>query len=237
MLMMKLFALSVMAAAPAPTVPKVSFAHPGVIERYCAAVSPAKPDPRVLKEIDDRIGEFSAAWAKDGPRLLQATEEIVARPFTFHETLATLHGCPDLPTMGLPLLINVVRFTRAYSVSAQAPSRVAVLGGEVSKQVLPMSEFVHDVWNEVTRRYVRSIRRNKPPAAMPLLQKYAGESIVTQRNLDQVALDQLVSERLGLRAQFEQREASVRASGAKDLIRAYDIVHAEGAQKFVDELR
>lgn len=78
----------------------------------------------MLAEIDACIGEFEAASAKDGPRPMAETAHL-GRSYQFHETLATLHGCPDLPTMGLPLPINVVRFTRAYLASSSPPSAVA----------------------------------------------------------------------------------------------------------------
>lgn len=233
--------LALASVSPAnPGVPAVTFAHPGVIELYCQQVSPAKPDPRVLAEIDARIGEFETAWAKDGPRLMAQTERVVGRPYQFQETLATLHGCPDLPTMGVPLLINVVRFTHAYVASSSTPSRVGVFGlrpPHGPRAERPMSEFVHDTWNEINRRYIRTIRRAAPGGTTPLLRKYAGESLITQRNLHVVAVDEVVSERLGLKTQFEQREALLKSRGAKDLARAYDIVQTEGAEKFVAELR
>jgi len=228
------------AAGRAPALPVVTFAHNGILELYCAQVSPAKPDPAVVAEIDARVDDFQAAWAKDGPRRMAQTVALAGRPYPFRDSLATLSGCPDFPTTTIPLVVNVVRFTRAYGASAAPAARTAIISSQAPsgpRTVRPMSDFVHDAWYALTMQYVRAIRRAAPEGTTPLLRKYAGESRITQRNLHVAALDELVSDRLGERAEFDRRVAELRSRNATDLVRAFDIVHQEGAEKFVAELR
>ena len=227
-------------AAGALATPSVSIVHSGLIERYCAEEAPTKPDPAVVAELDARLPEFQAAWAKDGPRLMAETTRLTGRPYGFAETEATLHGCPDISSMSAPLLINAVRFTRAWLVSPNPPPPPAGLGAtrvpEGPRAVRPMAEFVHDLWHEVTHRYVHDIIAGLPGHTTPLLRKYAQESQVTRSHLHLLALDKLMSKRLGMADAFEGQAAMFRSRGMQAYVRAFEIIEAEGAEKFVAEL-
>lgn len=229
-----------LAIAAGTGTPNVSIVHSGLIERYCSEASATKPDPAVVAEIDARVGDFEATWANDGPRLMAETVRLTGRPYDFSETQATLHGCPDIASMSEPLLLNVIRFTRAYLASPNPPPRPAGLGGvtppEGPRAVLPMAEFAHILWHEVTHRYVHDIVQRLPGHTTPLLTKYAQESQTTRSHLHLLALDQMIQKRLGREDVFDQQEGTMRARGMQAYVRAIEIVRAEGAEKFVAEL-
>ena len=232
-------ALAVVVVAQSPT-PAVEIVHSGLIERYCADAAAQKPSPAVMAEIDQRLGEFQTAWAKDGPTWLAENVRITGQPYRFHETEATLSACPDIASMSAPLLINVVRFTHAYAASTEPPPRPAGMGGVAPppgpRVALPFDDFAHTLWHEVTHRYVHDILQSRPGRTTPLLQKYAGESQVTRSHLHLFALDMLISARLGRKADFDRQEATLKARGIQGLARAIEIVRAEGPDKFVAEL-
>jgi hypothetical protein len=223
-----------------PATPNVEIVHSGLIERYCADAAPQKPNPAVMAEIDQRVAEFQAAWAKEGPTWLAENVRITGRPYQFHETEATLSACPDIASMSAPLLINVVRFTRAYAASTEPPPRPAGLGGAAPppgpRVSLSFGDFPHVLWHEVTHRYVHDIITSRPGRTTPLLQKYAGESQVTRSHLHLFALDMKISERLGRQADFDRQEEQVKQRGMRGYVRAIEIVRAEGPDKFIAEL-
>ena len=221
-------------------VPLVKIDHSTLIERYCDSASAAKPDPAVSAELDARLSEFQAAWDKEGPQLLAEDVRLTGQPFRFHETIAALSACPDLPSMSLPLTINAVRFTRAYLSSASAPPQPVGLGRvgppPGPRKVLPLSGFAAVLWHEVTHRFVHDIIFAKPGHTTPLLQKYKGESQITRSHLHLFALNQLIWRKLGREREFDAQEQSLRSRGIKAYVRALEIVRAEGAEKFVAEL-
>ena len=230
-------------ASPENTaIPRVSFVHSGLIEGYCSAVSDVKPNPAVLEEIDSRIGEFEAAWAKDGPRLMAGTVEIVGQPYRYRETLATLHGCPDLPSFSMPLLIAAARYTKAWANQPGPREAVAGIGGisiqgpRARREVSPMSSFTYTVWHEGAHRYVQDIVRLGSSQTTPLLRKYAGEPPVVRNHLHLLAIEKLLYTRLGRDLERQKRIAYYRESSANPYVRAYEIVDQEGADRFVAEL-
>ena len=240
--MLLLLLASVANAATVPAdieVPAVTIDHSSLIERYCAG-GPAKPDPAISAELDARLGEFRAAWAKDGPALLAENVRLTGQPFRFRETIAALSACPDFPSMSLPLTINAVRFTQAY-LSSPAPPPAPVGLGRVGpppgpRKVAPLSEFSTTLWHEVTHRYVHDIIFAKAGHTTPLLQKYAAESQITRSHLHLFALNQLIMRKLGRESEFDAQEQSLKSRGMQDYIRAIAIVRGEGAEKFVREL-
>jgi hypothetical protein len=232
------------AAGAAAPLPKVSFVHSGLIERYCSTVSPVKPDPAVLAELDARMGEFEAAWAQGGPALMAETVRLTGQPYRYAETLATLHACADMPSYSSPLLISAARYTRAWAASPEPREGVAglepgkVLQGPPKPRTLsPLSSFVYTVWHESGHRYVDDVLSRLPGGTTPLLQKYASEHPVTLSHLHLLALDKLIYARLGRSAEFEARHTFARETNAKPMLRVYEILDAEGAERFVAELR
>lgn len=240
--MLALLLAAAAATAPVPPVPEVSFNHSGLIERYCATSSADKPDDAVLAEIDARVDEFRQAWAASGPRLMAANVALTGRPYGFRETMATLHGCRDMPSYSAPLLIAVSAFTRAGAalpaVGVKGLERNGTgAGGAVAGTVAPMSGFTYLVWHESTHRYIGDILDRLPGATTPLLRKYAAEDGVTLSHVHLFALEKLVYRRLGLQREYEERVLRVKARAFRSAVRALEIVDSEGAEAFVEELR
>jgi hypothetical protein len=230
------------AVAAASPVPIITLTHPGLIERYCVALSPAKPDDAILAEIDGMMDRFRASWADHGPKLMAATVAVTGQPYRFRETIATLHGCRDMPSYSAPLLIAVAQFTQAGA--ALPASSVAGLernggrvGGAPAGVVAPLSDFNYLLWHESTHRYVNDIISRLSGKTTPLLLKYGAENGVVTAHLHLFAIERLVWTRLDLNREYEERNARVRARGFVSATRAIDIVEAEGAQRFVDELK
>jgi hypothetical protein len=84
---------------------------------------------------------------------------------------------------------------------------------------------------------VSDVLSRLPGGTTPLLQKYASESPVTLNHLHLIALDKLIYARLGRSAEYAQRVAFMRETNMKPLLRVYEILDAEGAERFVAELR
>jgi hypothetical protein len=240
LLLVILTAAQAATASGAIAVPAVKIDHSTLIERYCSGASPAKPDPAVSAELDARVSEFQAAWDKDGPALLAEDVRLTGQPFRFHETIAALSACPDLPSMSLPLTINAVRFTNAYLSSPSLPPQPVGLGRvgppPGPRKVIPLSGFAPVLWHEVTHRFVHDIISAKPGHTTPLLQKYSAENQITRSHLHLFALNQLIWRKLGRESEFDAQEQSLKSRGIQAYVRAIAIVRAEGAEKFVAEL-
>ena len=214
-------------AAEEAALPKVMLAHQGLMERYCAAVSPEKPDPAIVAEIGRRLPEFAAAWAAGGPALMRATVEVTGRPYQFAETLATLHGCPDLESISTPLLIAAARYVEAAKGDGA--------GGAIPPRML--GHFTYTLWHEMEHRHVGDILRALPSRTTPLLEKYAAENPVTLNHLHLFAVEQLVHRAMGREEDYHRRGQQYGARGNRPYARAYQIVTAEGAEPFVAELK
>lgn len=212
------------AAAADPELPDVVLAHQGLIERYCSAVSPTKADAVVVREVGRRLSEFSAAWRKGGPALMQATVAVTGRPYAFKDALATLHACPDMDSMSAPLLIDAGRYVR--QAEPEAPLAPRQLG-----------HFTYTLWHELEHRHVGDILRAMPGRTTPLLDKYASEQPVTLNHLHLFAIEQLVLRSLGREEDFHRRGGEYGSRGNIAYASAYRIVTEEGAEAFVDELK
>lgn len=228
------------AAAPLPT---ITFVHSGLIERYCATLSPDKPDPRVVDEIDAMLPAFRAAWAARGPQLMAAAVALTGQPYRFRETVATLHGCRDMPSYSAPFLLAAGQFTRTgaslppVATAGLQLDRGRVAAVPVSAGPPPLTGFAYLAWHESTHRYIGDILATLPGGTTPLLTKYAGEDAVVRAHLHLFALERLVYERLGLQADYAERTARLRQRNFASAVRAVDIVDQEGAAAFVAELR
>lgn len=217
-------------AAPGdPAVPRVEFAFPRLIERYCAEVSTTPPREAVLDEIARRLPELVAAWERDGPARLADNVRLTGHPFRFAETQAVLHGCEDLSSMSQPLLIFAARYTDAWA-AAPAP------GGAPRTRRGP-EEFVNAVWHEVTHRYIGAILAALPGGSTPIRERHSAESLYVRNHLHLFALEELIWTQAGRRAEFEARRSRILAQGDPQMARAYRLAMEEGAEPLVAELR
>jgi hypothetical protein len=217
--------------APAePPVPRVEFAFPRLIERYCSAVSPRPPAEEVMAEIARRLPELAAYWEREGPVLLEESRRVTGRPYHFAETQAVLHGCEDLTSMSQPLLIAAAPYTDAWERRPPGASgRPRVRRTD--------ADFAYAVWHELTHRYISRVIAGLPGATTPSRERHAGEDIVVRNHLHLFALEELVWRRLGRGEEFEARRVRILALGDPELTRAYGIVAEEGAEALVAELR
>lgn len=223
--------LLLLAAAQSPPpeapVPQVTFSHLGLIERYCERVSPNKPNRAVMAELGRRTQEFARIWSAAGPELMRASVAVTGRPWPFAETLATLHACPDLDAMSAPLLIDA----GYYLTGRPAPEAGAADPPLSADQA---ADFAYVVWHELEHRHVGGILATFPNRRTPLLERYAAEPPVTRFHLHLFAIEELVYRRLGRQEEFRRRREARRDPA---YVRAFQIVQAEGAERWVAELR
>lgn len=217
-----------LSAAGAQPVPDIGIIHLGVLEREgCGGAG--QPDPKVVTEVSTRLPEFRAAWAAMGPRLMAATAETSGQPYLFREAQAVLHACDNFGSVSSPLMIVAGRYTAAW---AALPGE----GGAARRQ-RPMAHFVNNLWHEATHRHIRETLERMPGGTTPLREKYAAEPPFVRNHIHLFALERLVWDRLGMKAEQDERVARVLEGGYPENRRAYEIVRTEGAEKLVAELR
>lgn len=219
---------AVTAASPADGLPRVAIAHQGLIERYCAAVAAEPPDPRVVAQVGARLDEFRAAWAERGPQLMAAAVAVTAQPYLFSESLATLHACPGMNSMSVPLLIDAGRYIEP---AAEGSGQGAPLPPR------RLAHFAYTLWHELEHRHVGDILRTLPGRSTPLLELHGGESQVTLNHLHLFAVEQLVFRSLGREDEFHARGREYSNRGNAPYARAYRLVIEIGAEALVDELK
>jgi hypothetical protein len=221
-----------------PAVPKITFTHSGLLEVYCGRVSPWKPDPAAMAELDRRLPEFTNIWEAEGPRLLAESARLTQMPYRFAESVATLHACPDMPSPSAPLAIAAARYTVAAGGGAESGLVSKLKPGDAVPKLppQPLSDFVYTVWHEATHRYVQDIVDARG-GTTPLLAKYAAEPRVVLHHLHLLALERLVWRAIGREAESRRREQEDLAKGYKLNVRAWSIVEQEGPEAFLRELR
>ncbi len=228
-------------ATDQPGVPDVEIVMSGLLERYCALNSPAKPDPAAFAEMQQRLPEFVGAWERDGIPLLRETVAVTGIPYDFHDVLLTLHTCPDMSSMSAPPIIAVARYTRAAGANAESGLvQRAAREGRLPLPVVeprPVSDFVYTLWHELQHRYARQLKLRMPGGATPLMTRYAAENDTVRDHLHLFAIERLVLRRLGREQEYFTREKALRDKGYANYVRATEIVDAETPEHVLADLQ
>jgi hypothetical protein len=178
----------------------------------------------MVASVQSRLAEYNAQWAARGPALLAATRDLVGQPFNVRDARAAIVTC-GLPSLGTPLLLDARGFWRASPDSAADEH----------------TRFVYILFHELLLPYFGAIQYaagSTTPRPTPLLAKYAAEPAQVQEALHHWALEQLAYERLGLAHEWVLAKALHRTIyNPGRVIRAEEIIAAEGAEAFVHELR
>jgi hypothetical protein len=211
-----LLVASVSAAQAFATLPSVDVSYANLFDEACAQQTKYQINPSWVSEINTRLPEFKAAWAKDGPVLLKTSEHIVGKNFREKQFLVSLSIC-SLPSMGDPLLVNM-----RYSLKS------------FSSTPLSMDVTVGVIFHELLHRYLAG----KIPANSKLLLKYKSEDETVTSHLHLLALQKAVYLKLGRADTLKRVVEKDQALPNKSYTRAWEIIdHRESYKSFVEELR
>jgi hypothetical protein len=202
-------------------VPRVDVVYSAGFDEGCAFREEEPLDPAAVTELDQLLPRLEEAWRRDGPELLVATREVVGQPFRFRKTTARVLTC-GVPSRSHPLAINV------------RPYLAATAGGQ--RTALP--QFARTVFHELLHRYVMEVMAQRGLRDTPLLRKYGAEPEEVRDHLHLFAIEEAVYRRAGRERELaEVKSFEATLIKARLFARGRQIVRAEGAQAFLDELR
>jgi hypothetical protein len=211
------------AAATPVSYPDVTMDYKPMFDAACAQATGKEIAPAAVDELRSRLESFRESWRRDAPRLLGAVPEITGVPLRFREAKAALFLCGAFPAMSLPLMLNVRIYLEATAKGAPVPAE----------------DFSNLVFHEVLHRYVGDIIDGNPGRTTPVLDKYRDEAVPVRNHLHLYALMAAVYNKLGREDELgrsfvvEQKFPKAGAISA----RAREIIAAEGADRFIRELR
>lgn len=186
-------------------------------DRNCEKWRNTRIDQSWMNEVRGKVRSYQEFWDKEAPLLLGTTVSEIGRPFLQKEAVAVLTLCP-VPSMSVPLLINVRRF----------------MDGPTQQNPQPMFLFSALVFHELLHTYVgryESLRSG-------LIEKHSKEPLLVLTHVHLMAVMKHVYLKIGRADQL--REIVARDSAADDPAyrRAWHIVNdIEGHEAFVKELR
>jgi hypothetical protein len=186
-------------------------------DRFFAPRLNAEIDPGWQKGVRAKTRSFQDSWDREAPLLLGTAVAEIGTGFRYREGTAVLTLCP-VPSMSVPLLINVRRF----------------LDGPTQGNPQPMSLFCALLFHELLHTYIGRYEGLESKLA----EKYAGEPLVVLTHLHPLALMKHVYLKLGRGELLREIVAGDSASEDPAYRRAWKIVNdIEGHPGFVDELR
>lgn len=219
---MRLLASALLAVCLCPaqvlTAPKLELLYSGpsgtVFDRTCGALLHADIPAAWVSETVRRLPEFQDAWDRAAPEYFKAVLQEVGLAFPYREMQAVLTVCP-VSTMSMPLMINVKSF---LSTAERQP---------------PKDDFAEKVFHELMHHYVSPVL-----ATSALRRKYAAEPPVVFVHLHVMALEQFALEKLGKTEELQYLDQEYRTDPPpSNYKRAWEIVHREGYQAFLAELK
>jgi hypothetical protein len=211
-----LLGLSLFIAKASAGVPSVTLSYAAEFDQACAQQTRYQIDPAWVSELIKRLPEFIADWAKDGPALLRASEEIVGKPFQEKQLWISLSTC-SLPSASDPLLVNM-----RFSLKSFTPTPI------------PEDVTVSIIFHEILHRYLLG----RIPASSPLLLKYKDEDDTVKAHLHLLALQKGVYLKLSRVPTLQRVIEKDRELPNKAYTRAWEIVNSrEHYQSFLAELR
>lgn len=211
-----LFSPSLFISKASASVPSVTLSYAAEFDQACAQQTKYQISPAWVSELQGRLPEITAAWAKDGPTLLRSSAEIVGKQFQEKQMWVSLSVC-SLPSIADPLLINM-----RFSLKSFTPT--------------PLTEdvTVSIIFHEILHRYLLG----RIPANSPLLLKYKGEDGTVKDHLHLLALQKAVYLKLGRLPTLQRVIEKDQELPNKAYTRAWEIVNSrENYQSFLAELR
>ena len=215
-------------------IPHLSFEYSYGIDSTCAQRVDPEPLPQwttamieqiptYRKELFEKIPFFQSQWDKVEPHLFNATVSEIGVPFSRREYSLALLLCPRIPSMGTPLLINMISYLE--SSIADIPN--------VDKPS-PVFLFTAIVFHEILHKYVNNILKLRPSKILKTLpEKYLSDmknpQLVTA-HLHLFAVRKKVYEKLRIDHLFPWIKLQ-EASHGLEYARAWEIVHEKQASK------
>ena len=203
--------------------PEVTFEYSPYFDGPCAEITKQPIEPEAVKELENRLDSFREYWRNDAPKLFGTTVKITGVKFQFRETKAALHLCQGFGySVSIPLLINMRYF-------------IAAIQGE---RVSPMPQFSYLVYHETLHRYVSDRIKSLPDSTTPLLTKYRDEPMPVRVHLHLFSIMNEVYRKLERQKDLDAVIAFEQTLKSSQILkRAREIVHKEGAEAFLREIR
>lgn len=200
--------------------PQLFFEYGQVFDRLCPA-DPNRPITPVMKEeLRKKISDFQKIWDKESLPLMNSLVDLFGKGFGRKEETVSLVLCGLMPPMSHPLMFRI----RDYLWSS-------------STSIMPDFYFVSEVFHEMLHRYMTTNFPYDPSAPLLALEKkYEKEDGGVQSHIYLLAVQKFIYEKLG--KQSELKKIIEWDSGhAPSYKRAWDIVNAEGSEKFIQDLK
>jgi hypothetical protein len=211
-------------SAFAQTSPKLFIQPATIFDSVCQQNTGFQVEPSMQSELAEKIGNFQNQWDKRAGRLISESEQAAGRKFTRKEYSVALTLCKWTP-MGDP----------AFIVSARpylGPERVdgtAKLPGSITM-------FVSMTHHELLHSLVDNILNQEFASSSSLLEKYKSENFNVLVHLHLMAIQKAVNEKIGDPDLIQSTDKLYALIGG-DYKRTWDIVNAEGTERFLAELQ
>lgn len=170
-------------------------------------------------EVREKIPEFKNQWEREAPFLFyHLFKKINGKSFKRKEYTVTLSACPNLVPFSQPIVIN----TTPYLEKPVADNKVVRR---------PKSVFTWIVFHELTHNWIEEHLDETV-----LIRKYKNESQAVLAHLHLLSVELYVFEKVGKKEILNWLEAFYLSPRRPEYGRAWEIVHKEGRDTFLNEL-
>jgi hypothetical protein len=213
-----LLLLTLSACADRTSKPVVTIEYSPRVDSICSIFRGGGIKDAWVEELKTRKSEFENLWAKVGPRLIRATEDVTGKAFPAREFKARLTLC-NLPSQSIVGISVNMRY--ALKSATETP--------------VPMRYKVDTLFHELLHAYLSA----HPVEKSALLERHSEESARVRNHLHLLALQKAVLLRLGETTALTDDVNFDSQLPAGDYKKAWAIVNATetGYLRFVEELR
>lgn len=178
-------------------------------------------------ELTQRIPEFEQIWKKKGPELLKTMSELLKHPYGRSEETMALTLCQWFSPMSQPLMLRMREYLKSTVVdNPKGPT-----------EIKPDLYFVAQVFHELIHRYLDKYYADiDSPQNSALVKTHASEPSGVLSHLHHLSIQKAVYLKLNREEDLKkiiELDSQIRGGVYK---RAWEIVNADGYQKYIDEL-
>lgn len=177
-----------------------------------------KIDEDLVKEVENRIDDFSREWQTIGPSLLKKLVDIFNKDFGRSQITIVLSACADAPSMSMPIILNVSRYLKNHKAGRSAK---------------PLNRFPDLVFHELLHNW---IGEHLIQGKSPILSELKDEDKVAGSHLHLFAIQKEVYKETGRGDLWEYTlEFFKEDKGAHG--KALKIMQKIGSQKILQDLK
>ncbi len=178
-------------------------------------------------ELTKRISEFERNWASKGSELVHTMTTIVKKPYPRKEETLTLTLCQWFSPMSNPFILRVREYLKATSIAnPNGPT-----------DLKPDAYFVGQVFHEIIHRYIDNYFTDiDQPEKSAMIRSHSTEAESVLVHLHHLSIQKAVYVKLGRTSELDtiiDLDSKIRGGMYK---RAWEVVNADGYQKYIDEL-